>query len=114
MNVSIMADSTSCWAEALREISGRLSEMPADSGDPAYLSARLAGDAALYVNSLLCCCSSYCLNSCSRAGRVKCLGSTNREGTITIVGAVSPPGKEITHGLLEAIKNLLVVLTNSK
>jgi vacuolar-type H+-ATPase catalytic subunit A/Vma1 len=45
---------------------------------------------------------------------VKCLGSTNREGTITIVGAVSPPDKDITHGLLEAIKNLLVVLTNSK
>lgn len=61
MNVSMMADSTSRWAEALREISGRLGEMPADSGYPAYLGARLA---AFY----------------ERAGRVKCLGSPNREG----------------------------------
>lgn len=74
MNVSMMGDSTSRWAEALREISGRLGEMPADSGYPAYLGARLA---AFY----------------ERAGRVSCLGSPDREGTVTVVGAVSPPGK---------------------
>uniref|UniRef100_A0A8C7JLL6 H(+)-transporting two-sector ATPase n=1 Tax=Oncorhynchus kisutch TaxID=8019 RepID=A0A8C7JLL6_ONCKI len=68
-NVSMMADSTSRWAEALREISGRLAEMPADSGYPAYLGARLA--------------SFY-----ERAGRVKCLGNPEREGSVSIVGAV--------------------------
>ena len=67
-NVSMMADSTSRWAEALREISGRLAEMPADSGYPAYLGARLA--------------SFY-----ERAGKVSCLGSPARNGTVTIVGA---------------------------
>merc|ERR1711862_202304 len=72
-NVSMMADSTSRWAEALREISGRLAEMPADAGYPAYLGARLA--------------SFY-----ERSGRVECCGSPQREGTVTIVGAVSPPG----------------------
>jgi len=72
-HVGMMADSTSRWAEALREISGRLAEMPADSGYPAYLGARLA---AFY----------------ERSGRVSCLGSPEREGSITIVGAVSPPG----------------------
>ncbi|XP_064650469.1 V-type proton ATPase catalytic subunit A [Lineus longissimus] len=72
-NVSMMADSTSRWAEALREISGRLAEMPADAGYPAYLGARLA--------------SFY-----ERAGKVKCLGNPEREGSVTIVGAVSPPG----------------------
>lgn len=68
MAVSMMADSTSRWAEALREISGRLAEMPADSGYPAYLGAKLA--------------SFY-----ERAGRVKCLGGPEREGTVSIVGA---------------------------
>jgi V-type H+-transporting ATPase subunit A len=68
LNVSMMADSTSRWAEALREISGRLGEMPADSGYPAYLSARLA--------------SFY-----ERAGKVRCLGKPEREGSVTIVGA---------------------------
>lgn len=67
-NVAMMADSTSRWAEALREISGRLAEMPADSGYPAYLGARLA--------------SFY-----ERAGKVVCLGSPNRQGSVTIVGA---------------------------
>ena len=67
-NVSMMADSTSRWAEALREISGRLAEMPADSGYPAYLGARLA--------------SFY-----ERAGRVKCIGNPAREGSVSIVGA---------------------------
>lgn len=76
-NVSMMADSTSRWAEALREISGRLAEMPADAGYPAYLGNKLA---QFY----------------ERAGRVKCLGSPDREGSITIVGAVSPPGGDFT------------------
>jgi V-type H+-transporting ATPase subunit A len=77
MHVAMMADSTSRWAEALREISGRLGEMPADSGYPAYLGARLA---AFY----------------ERAGRVRCLGSPEREGTVTIIGAVSPPGGDFS------------------
>ena len=68
LNVSMMADSTSRWAEALREISGRLAEMPADSGYPAYLGARLA--------------SFY-----ERAGKVNCIGSPTRKGSVTIVGA---------------------------
>merc|ERR1711988_602161 len=77
-NVAMMADSTSRWAEALREVSGRLAEMPADSGYPAYLTSKLAG---FY----------------ERAGRVKCLGSPNRIGSITIVGAVSPPGGDMSE-----------------
>eukprot|EP01027_Heterolobosea_sp_BB2_P025289 GEZU01038808.1.p1 GENE.GEZU01038808.1~~GEZU01038808.1.p1 ORF type:complete len:582 (-),score=211.72 GEZU01038808.1:161-1906(-) len=76
-NVSMMADSTSRWAEALREISGRLAEMPADSGYPAYLGARLA--------------SFY-----ERAGKVHCIGSPDRKGSVTIVGAVSPPGGDFS------------------
>jgi len=76
-NVSMMADSTSRWAEALREISGRLAEMPADAGFPAYLGAKLA---QFY----------------ERAGRVKCLRSPDREGSVTIVGAVSPPGGDFS------------------
>eukprot|EP00008_Paramoeba_atlantica_P006038 CAMPEP_0201487264 /NCGR_PEP_ID=MMETSP0151_2-20130828/12028_1 /ASSEMBLY_ACC=CAM_ASM_000257 /TAXON_ID=200890 /ORGANISM="Paramoeba atlantica, Strain 621/1 / CCAP 1560/9" /LENGTH=625 /DNA_ID=CAMNT_0047872257 /DNA_START=63 /DNA_END=1940 /DNA_ORIENTATION=+ len=76
-NVAMMADSTSRWAEALREISGRLAEMPADSGYPAYLGARLA--------------SFY-----ERAGRVIAIGEPQRQGSVTIVGAVSPPGGDFT------------------
>merc|ERR1719401_1990632 len=83
MNVSMMADSTSRWAEALREISGRLGEMPADSGYPAYLGARLA---AFY----------------ERAGRVSCLGSPSRRGSVTIVGAVSPPGGDFSDPVTTA------------
>lgn len=75
-HVALMADSTSRWAEALREISGRLGEMPADAGYPAYLSARLAG---FY----------------ERAGRVRCLGSPVRQGSLSIVGAVSPPAGDL-------------------
>merc|ERR1711965_614160 len=82
-NVAMMADSTSRWAEALREISGRLAEMPADSGYPAYLGAKLA---QFY----------------ERAGRVKCLGSPDREGTVTIVGAVSPPGGDFSDPVTSA------------
>merc|ERR1711916_195595 len=79
----MMADSTSRWAEALREISGRLAEMPADAGYPAYLGARLA--------------SFY-----ERAGRVVCHGQPKREGTVTIVGAVSPPGGDFTDPVTSA------------
>lgn len=90
MNVSMMADSTSRWAEALREISGRLGEMPADSGYPAYLGARLA---AFY----------------ERAGRVRCLGSPDREGTVSIVGAVSPPGGDFSDPVTAATLSIVQV-----
>jgi len=83
LNVAMMADSTSRWAEALREISGRLGEMPADSGYPAYLAARLA---AFY----------------ERAGLVVCQGSPQRRGSITIVGAVSPPGGDFSDPVTTA------------
>lgn len=90
MNVSMMADSTSRWAEALREISGRLGEMPADSGYPAYLGARLA---AFY----------------ERAGRVECLGSPQREGTVTVIGAVSPPGGDFSDPVTAATLSIVQV-----
>ena len=86
----MMADSTSRWAEALREISGRLAEMPADSGYPAYLGARLA--------------SFY-----ERAGRVRCLGGPNREGSVTIVGAVSPPGGDFSDPVTSATLGIVQV-----
>jgi V-type H+-transporting ATPase subunit A len=89
-NVSMMADSTSRWAEALREISGRLAEMPADSGYPAYLAARLA--------------SFY-----ERAGKVKCLGSPDRTGSVTIVGAVSPPGGDFSDPVTAATLGIVQV-----
>ena len=89
-NISMMADSTSRWAEALREISGRLAEMPADSGYPAYLGARLA--------------SFY-----ERAGRVRCLGSPGREGSVTIVGAVSPPGGDFSDPVTSATLGIVQV-----
>merc|ERR1712203_410704 len=89
-NVAMMADSTSRWAEALREISGRLAEMPADAGYPAYLGARLA--------------SFY-----ERSGRVKCLGNPEREGSITIVGAVSPPGGDFTDPVTSATLSIVQV-----
>merc|ERR1712232_1331841 len=89
-HVAMMADSTSRWAEALREISGRLAEMPADAGYPAYLGARLA--------------SFY-----ERSGRVQCLGSPQREGSITIVGAVSPPGGDFTDPVTSATLSIVQV-----
>merc|ERR1712091_640952 len=89
-NISMMADSTSRWAEALREISGRLAEMPADSGYPAYLGARLA--------------SFY-----ERSGRVNCIGHPAREGSITIVGAVSPPGGDFTDPVTSATLSIVQV-----
>lgn len=87
--VALMADSTSRWAEALREMSGRLEEMPGEEGYPAYLGSRTA---TFY----------------ERAGYVKCLGSDNREGSLTIVGAVSPPGGDlsepVTQNTLRCVK----------
>lgn len=77
-SVAIMADSTSRWAEALREMSGRLEEMPGDEGYPAYLGSRIA-------------------EYYERAGRARTLGSDGREGTITAIGAVSPPGGDISE-----------------
>ena len=89
-NFGMMADSTSRWAEALREISGRLAEMPADSGYPAYLGARLA--------------SFY-----ERAGRARCLGGPDREGSVTIVGAVSPPGGDFSDPVTSATLGIVQV-----
>lgn len=89
-NVAMMADSTSRWAEALREISGRLAEMPADAGFPAYLGAKLA---QFY----------------ERAGRVKCLGGPDREGSISIVGAVSPPGGDFADPVTSATLSIVQV-----
>ncbi len=77
-SVALMADSTSRWAEALREISGRLEEMPGEEGYPAYLGSRVA---EFY----------------ERSGRVICLGKDNREGALTAVGAVSPPGGDLSE-----------------
>ena len=90
MNVAMMADSSSRWAEALREISGRLGEMPADSGYPAYLSARLA---AFY----------------ERAGRARLIGSPDREGSVTVVGAVSPPGGDFSDPVTSATLSIVQV-----
>ncbi len=77
-NVALMADSTSRWAEAMREISGRLEEMPGEEGFPAYLASRLA---EFY----------------ERAGRVITLGSEERIGSVTVLGAVSPPGGDLSE-----------------
>merc|ERR1719263_2210230 len=90
MNVAMMADSTSRWAEALREISGRLAEMPADSGYPAYLGARLA--------------SFY-----ERSGKATLLGSPTRTGSISIVGAVSPPGGDFSDPVCSATLGIVQV-----
>ncbi len=87
--VAIMADSTSRWAEALREMSGRLEEMPGEEGYPAYLSSRIA---EFY----------------ERAGMVRCLGSDERIGAVTAIGAVSPPGGDtsepVSQGTLRIVK----------
>jgi V/A-type H+-transporting ATPase subunit A len=77
-DVALMADSTSRWAEAMREISGRLEEMPGEEGYPVYLGRRLA---EFY----------------ERAGRVKCIGDGNRGGSVTVLGAVSPPGGDLSE-----------------
>lgn len=88
--VAIMADSTSRWAEALREMSGRLEEMPGEEGYPAYLSSRLA---EFY----------------ERAGTVRCLGSEKREGAITAIGAVSPPGGDTSEPVSQATLRIVKV-----
>jgi V/A-type H+-transporting ATPase subunit A len=88
--VAIMADSTSRWAEALREMSGRLEEMPGDEGYPAYLSSRLAG---FY----------------ERAGVVKTLGKDARLGAVTAIGAVSPPGGDISEPVSQATLRIVKV-----
>ena len=88
--VALMADSTSRWAEALREMSGRLEEMPGEEGYPAYLSSRLA---QFY----------------ERAGRVKTLGSGDRVGAISAIGAVSPPGGDISEPVSQATLRIVKV-----
>ena len=88
--VAIMADSTSRWAEALREMSGRLEEMPGEEGYPAYLSSRLA---EFY----------------ERAGAVKTLGSEGREGAVSAIGAVSPPGGDISEPVSQATLRIVKV-----
>ncbi len=89
-NVALMADSTSRWAEALREMSGRLEEMPGEEGYPAYLGSRLA---QFY----------------ERAGRVICIGSDGREGTLTAIGAVSPPGGDLSEPVTQATLRIVKV-----
>jgi V-type H+-transporting ATPase subunit A len=89
-DVAMMADSTSRWAEALREISGRLGEMPGDAGYPAYLGTRLA---FFY----------------ERAGRIACLGEPARKGSVTIVGAVSPPGGDFSDPVTASTLSIVQV-----
>ena len=89
-HIAIMADSTSRWAEALREMSGRLEEMPGDEGYPAYLASRLA---EFY----------------ERAGIVKILGSSDRTGSVTAIGAVSPPGGDLSEPVSQATLRIVKV-----
>ncbi|NCC16060.1 MAG: V-type ATP synthase subunit A [Clostridia bacterium] len=89
-SVALMADSTSRWAEALREMSGRLEEMPGEEGYPAYLGSRLA---QFY----------------ERAGRVVCLGNEERFGTLTAIGAVSPPGGDTSEPVSQATLRIVKV-----
>ncbi len=89
-SVALMADSTSRWAEALREMSGRLEEMPGEEGYPAYLGSKLA---EFY----------------ERAGRVICHGSEGREGALTAVGAVSPPGGDLSEPVTQATLRIVKV-----
>lgn len=89
-SVALMADSTSRWAEALREMSGRLEEMPGDEGYPAYLASRIA--------------SFY-----ERTGIVKCLGGDEREGSLTAIGAVSPPGGDLSEPVTQSTLRIVKV-----
>ena len=89
-SVALMADSTSRWAEAMREISGRLEEMPGEEGYPAYLGSRVA--------------SFY-----ERAGRVVCLGKEQREGSLSVIGAVSPPGGDLSDPVVQATLRVVKV-----
>jgi V/A-type H+-transporting ATPase subunit A len=90
LSVALMADSTSRWAEAMREISTRLEEMPAEEGYPAYLGARIA--------------SFY-----ERAGRVRCCGKPEREGSLSTIGAVSPPGGDLSDSVVQATLHVVKV-----
>lgn len=89
-SVAMMADSTSRWAEALREMSGRLEEMPGDEGYPAYLASRIA--------------SFY-----ERTGMVTCLGSDERTGSLTAIGAVSPPGGDMSEPVTQSTLRIVKV-----
>ena len=89
-DVAVLADSTSRWAEALREMSGRLEEMPGEEGYPAYLASRLA-------------------QYYERAGVVECLGSDSRQGSITAIGAVSPPGGDTSEPVSQATMRIVKV-----
>ena len=89
-DVAVLADSTSRWAEALREMSGRLEEMPGEEGYPAYLASRLA---QFY----------------ERAGVVECLGPDDRQGSVTAIGAVSPPGGDISEPVSQATMRIVKV-----
>jgi len=89
-SVALMADSTSRWAEALREMSGRLEEMPGEEGYPAYLGSRLA-------------------DFYERSGRTICLSSEEREGALTVVGAVSPPGGDLSEPVSQATLRIVKV-----
>lgn len=89
-DVAVIADSTSRWAEALREMSGRLEEMPGEEGYPAYLASRLA---QFY----------------ERAGVVECLGSDDRQGSLTAIGAVSPPGGDTSEPVSQATMRIVKV-----
>ena len=89
-DVAVLADSTSRWAEALREMSGRLEEMPGEEGYPAYLASRLS---QFY----------------ERAGVVECLGSDDRQGSVTAIGAVSPPGGDISEPVSQATMRIVKV-----
>ena len=89
-DVAVLADSTSRWAEALREMSGRLEEMPGEEGYPAYLASRLA---QFY----------------ERAGVVECMGADERQGSVTAIGAVSPPGGDISEPVSQATMRIVKV-----
>ncbi len=89
-SVALMADSTSRWAEAMREISGRLEEMPGEEGYPAYLGSRIAG---FY----------------ERAGSVICIGSDERHGAVSIIGAVSPPGGDLSEPVVQTTLRVVKV-----
>ena len=89
-DVAVIADSTSRWAEALREMSGRLEEMPGEEGYPAYLASRLA---QFY----------------ERAGVVECLGADERKGSLTAIGAVSPPGGDTSEPVSQATMRIVKV-----
>jgi V/A-type H+-transporting ATPase subunit A len=89
-SVALMADSSSRWAEALREISGRMEEMPGEEGYPAYLASRIA---EFY----------------ERAGKVICLGSGERLGALSVIGAVSPPGGDLSDPVVQATLKVVKV-----